>query len=88
MKNKIKLMMCWLIILCLLLTSGCVSEKHTVRTLEKASYTDIEITGLKLLSCSDDDFFMTGFKAKNPNGKIIEGVVCCGLIFKSCTIRY
>lgn len=86
MKDKIKLMM--LIILCLLLISGCVSEKHTVRTLEKAGYTDIEITGLKLLRCSDDDFFMTGFKAKNTNGKIIEGVVCCGLLFKSCTIRY
>lgn len=41
-----------------------------------------------LALCGDDDTFSTGFKAKNVNGKVVQGVVCSGLIFKNSTIRW
>lgn len=31
--------------------------------------------------------FQTGFVAKNPAGKRVEGVVCCGVL-KACTVRF
>jgi len=67
-------------LLCLL-ASACTNDDDTVRTLKIAGYTDISITGWAPMSCS-------GVTALNPLGKPASGVVCCGLVFKSCTIRF
>ena len=72
----------------LLLLVGCTTEDATIKTLKKAGYSNIEITSWKPLSCGEGDWYSTGFTAENVNGEKIDGVVCCGLIFKSCTIRY
>ena len=77
----------WIIVLTLIL-SGCVSEKNTLKTLDSAGFEEAEITKWKPFSCGQDDWFKTGFKAKNSNGKEVTGTVCCGLIFKDCTIRF
>jgi hypothetical protein len=73
--------------LCLLLL-GCSDEDRTRETLRKSGYTDITTTGYSPFECGNDDSYSTGFKAKNPLGVVVEGVVCCGLFAKSCTVRF
>lgn len=74
-------------IIFMLFLVGCTEPDMTRETLHKAGFYDVEITGYSAFACSEDDTFATGFKAKNSNGNIVEGTVCCGLL-KSCTIRY
>ena len=67
---------------------ACSDEGAAKDSLVKAGFEDIKITGYSPLSCGEDDFSSTGFTATNANGTKVEGVVCCGLIFKECTIRF
>lgn len=67
---------------------GCTDETNTRRTLENAGYSDVETTGYSPFECGEGDTFHTGFKAKNPAGKVVEGTVCCGMWTKGCTIRF
>ena len=71
-----------------LLLVGCTSESRTTSTLEKGGFTDIKTGGWDIFACAGEDWFSTKFEATNTLGKRIEGTVCCGLILKSCTIRY
>lgn len=66
--------------------SACTNGDGAVRALEGAGYTNIKITGYRILGCSDDDTFHTGFTAKGSNGKPVSGVVCSGVL-KGSTIR-
>lgn len=52
-------------------------------------YTNVHFTGIPWFECSDTDsnFTSKSFSAE-LNGTRIEGVVCCGLILKSCTLRF
>ena len=77
-----------MIIVGLMLFSGCTDDSNSVRTLRSAGYSNIKITGWEPFSCSEDDGFSTGFKATNPTGQTVTGVVCCGFVFKGCTIRF
>lgn len=71
------------------LTIGCTDESGAKGALESQGFTDVVITGYAgPFSCGEDDFSTTGFRAKNNAGNIVEGVVCCGLVFKSCTVRW
>lgn len=70
------------------LLGGCTSERDARRALEAEGYSDIRITGYNFFACSKDDFFHTGFEAKNREGKRVTGTVCSGLFFKNATIRY
>ena len=72
----------------LLLLVACTAPDSSRETLQKAGYENIEITGYAPLNCGEDDTFSTGFTATNPKGEVVEGVVCCGLITKKCTIRF
>ena len=56
--------------------------------LYSAGYTDVALTGYAYFGCGKDDTFATGFRAKNPQGNRVEGVVCCGFVGKGCTIRF
>lgn len=72
-----------------LLFTGCTNDAATKRTLDDAGYTDIQITGGRLPECGFDVFgYSTGFSARNINGKLVVGAVCCGLLAKGCTIRH
>lgn len=66
---------------------SCTNPQGTKELLEKEGYTDIEMTGYQLFSCSKDDVFHTGFKARNVRGLFVEGTVCEGII-KGKTIRF
>jgi len=81
------------LITALLVASALVSCDDPSRariTLEKAGFTEIQTTGYVWMACSDDDDTHTGFMAKNSQGLIVEGVVCCGwnVWTKACTIRF
>lgn len=80
-----------LIIIAAFLLASCAqtsSDSPAAETLRKSGYTDIELTGWSPFKCDEKDTFSSGFRAKNSNGSTVEGVVCCGLIFKGCTVRF
>jgi hypothetical protein len=77
------------LILPLLALAACSDANEARRTLENAGYTDIQTTGYAWTGCGKDDRVHTGFTAKGPTGKRIEGVVCAGFgpFAKGATIR-
>lgn len=88
-----------ILILCLLL-AGCEidttnipnepSKSKAYMAVEDEGYTDIVEGSSIWLGCSDDDsvFESKEITAKNSNGKQVTLKVCCGLIFKGCTVRH
>lgn len=74
------------IILIALLLAGCTNADRALPALQAAGYSNIQFTGYSWFSCSEDDFFATGFAAKGSNGQPVEGTVCAGM-FKGQTIR-
>lgn len=76
-------------LLAALLLASCmnVSDSTLIRAAEGAGLHDVKPTGLAPLSCAKGDMFRSHFKAKNVEGKPVEGAVCCG-VFKSCTVRF
>ena len=68
--------------------NGCTSKSDTEDALYKSGYEDVVITGWNPFSCSEDDFYKTGFTATNPKGNRVSGTVCSGLLFKGSTIRF
>lgn len=73
------------ILFAFLILVGCTDNAATVSTLRKAGFTDIQTTGWEPFAC--DDQFVTGFRARNPRGEMVSGVVCCGFL-KNCTVRW
>lgn len=76
------------LIIALAIMTSCSDAGKTVKTLKAQGFSDIETTGYYWFGCGKDDFYSTGFKAKNPKGKNVEGVVCCGMFMKGCTTRF
>jgi len=72
----------------LLSATACTSETDARKALTGAGFSEITMTGYNIWSCSESDFFHTGFRAKNVNGLPVEGTVCSGLLFKGSTIRF
>lgn len=67
---------------------GGYDKQKFKTTLESSGYTDVVLQGRAgIFSCGQDDFYRGSFKAKNAQGKDVEGVVCCGLM-KNCTVRF
>lgn len=60
------------------------------RILMQQGYTNIRMTGTPLFSCSEDDSMLasSSFTATAPSGDDVDGSVCCGLMFKGCTVRF
>lgn len=66
---------------------SCTNESDSRRALESSGFSEITTTGWEPFACSDSDDFSTGFRAVNPQGKSVKGVVCCGIL-KGCTVRF
>ena len=79
---KIKLM---LVLLSVVLFSGCTDKENAEKFLIKQGYTDITITGYNFFVCSKNDSESTGFIARK-NDKIVEGTVCTGMLLRDHTI--
>lgn len=77
-----------IIALAMLTAAACSDAQSSLAALKAAGYSNIAITGWEPFSCGQDDTFSTGFTADNPKGERVRGVVCCGLMFKACTIRH
>lgn len=60
-------------------------EDSATRALQAQSFTAIEFDGYRYFDCGHD-IYSTAFSATNATGRVITGVVCCGLL-KSCTVR-
>jgi hypothetical protein len=84
MKNKFILVAS---IALVILMNGCTNRTEADRVLRTEGFSDINYTGYDLFKCAQDDWYHTGFIAKNRNGIIVKGTVCSGLI-KGATIRY
>jgi len=63
------------------------SEKDSFRALEAHGFESIELSGAVPFACGEHDSFSQGFRAKNPRGERVRGVVCCGMM-KACTVRF
>lgn len=68
--------------------AGCTNKKDANNALNSLGFTDVQVTGYNFLACSDNDFYHTGFRAKNPQGYWVTGTVCSGLLFKNSTVRF
>lgn len=71
-----------------ILLMGCSNSNDANKALKAMGFTDIKTTGYKWFACSDDDWYHTGFEAKNPQGVIVNGTVCSGFFFKNSTVRF
>lgn len=80
--------LCFFLCALLLATAACSSDADSIRTLQSMGFTDIQLGGHAFISgCAEDDLFYNKFTAKNPQGRQVSGVVCCGIL-KSCTGRF
>lgn len=77
----------FLALLLSLLLGACTSDNDAHRALEGAGFTEIETQGYSIWGCSDKETFRTKFKARNPQGTVVTGVVCSDWL-KAATIRF
>lgn len=75
-----------ILVLIVVLPSGCTQPENATRILTQAGYTDIDITGWRPFMAGKDENFSTGFRAKSANGSEVSGSVTYGF-FKGSTIR-
>jgi len=77
-----------ILILAALALSGC--DEPAAEALKAQGYTSVRIGGPVILSCGRDDSISTSrrFTARRSDGVKVSGVVCCGLVFKGCTVRF
>jgi len=77
-------------LICILLLPlfGCTNEKVALEALQEARFHDVEITGYTMFSCSPSDFIHTEFKAKNPFGETVYGVVCSSPFSENPIIKF
>lgn len=72
---------------------GCfVSEEDATEAVEKQGYRVKEVVDKDVLfvgwrGCSDNDAAGFDMKVVNPAGQETEIKVCCGAVFKGCTVR-
>lgn len=75
-----------LLILSVILFSGCTDKENAEKFLKKEGYTDITMNGYNFFECAKDENLSTGFTAKK-NGKIVEGTVCSGTLFYTIKLK-
>ena len=69
------------------LLAACDDPNGAQNALSNMGFTNIRTTGYSFFGCGDDDAFHTAFRATNPQGKTVTGVVCSG-VFKGATVRF
>lgn len=85
-----------LVILAAAALSGCgllVSDDAAVHAAENAGITNPVVTDThyffpSLSGCGKDDAVGFDVSGVNPQGRKITVTVCCGAVFKGCTVRY
>jgi len=74
--------------LAIVILSGCIpmSDERATRAVQAAGMTDVQITGVPIWGCGEEDTVRAKFEAKDRSGNRVTGVVCGG-IFKGATVR-
>jgi hypothetical protein len=81
-------MWAWMPILACSMLVICTKPDSTRQFLADQGYKQIEITGYRFFMKSENESCSTGFKAINPNGIHVSGLVTEGLVFRGKTIRF
>ena len=89
-EKKITLLVTGFAVICFMIFWAYTNTNtsKTRQVLADTGYTNISTHGYGWFKCSSDDWSHTKFSATTPAGIKVSGVVCCGLIFKNCTVRY
>jgi len=74
-------------ILLVMFLIGCTNPGDARRVLLNQGYTDIELNGFDMFSCGSGDTYADSFTAISPNGSVVTGTVCSGVL-KGYTIRF
>lgn len=74
-------------VLFIMFAAACTDEGKSREALDNLGFRDIQVGGYDAFTCGDDYTFSTHFTATNPNGKHVEGTVCCGWI-KGCSVKF
>jgi hypothetical protein len=74
--------------------NGCrIEDDEATRVITGYGYTRVELGSVGLFACASGESSRE-FRAWGPgvggniDGRMVEGVVCCGLIAKACTLRF
>lgn len=59
---------------------GLTNEKSAQKTLENAGMSEITFHRERGWACGKGDIWVTGYRAINPQGREVQGVVCEGLL--------
>lgn len=78
----------FLIVIAVFLTACSTRPEDARRALENQGFTDITTLGTDGWACGKGDAAGREFTARNPLGRMVSGVVCCGAGTKRCTIRW
>lgn len=65
-------------------------ETRQERAARAMGLTDYKFEGTALIGCAKGDSALASehFTARNVLGDKVSGTVCCGLVFKGCTVRF
>lgn len=66
---------------------ACTNPEGARKALESSGFTHVELTGPEYFGCAEGET-ADGFKALNSAGLYVTGTVCCGVMFKGCTVRF
>lgn len=83
-------------VVCAVLLVACgefVSSDAAVRAAVSSGIVDPRITGQHGIApgfygCGEDDDVAFDVAGRNASGQPVNAVVCCGLVFKNCTVRW
>jgi hypothetical protein len=79
------------VVVWLFVTTGLVevSDDRARKALESSGFRSVKLGGTDALVCAEGES-SRHFAATNPQGKRVEGTVCCGLtgLAKGCTLRW
>lgn len=68
----------YVVIAAALALAGCTNSTAAEKALLDHGYTDIETTGFRWNACYMP-MTSTGFRAKNSQGRVVQGVACEGM---------
>lgn len=75
----------WIVWLVLWLGTN-TNPEASARALRGLGMHGVRLGGHGWFACGGD-WSSTEFQALNASGDAVRGVVCCGLVFKACTVR-
>lgn len=78
-----------LVLLVMLFAIGGSDTPNYAGIVQSQGYTNVNIGDSAWMGCGKEDSVFTSvhFNALGVDRRPVSGVICCGLIFKSCTVR-